>query len=479
MPNILNENGLQTKTVAEMQSEIYAKLRLIYGSDINLGSDSPDAQNAMIFIQACRDILDLITDVFASMDPSQAQGVVLDMRADLNGIQRKAGTNTITSVKVETDSAVQLYGVDQDVQEVFTIADNAGTRFVLSTSESLPGAATYDLIFQSEEVGKVEVQPNTINEIITVTLGVVSVNNPTNPISTGINEETDVELRQRRLESVAISGQGWKESLEAVLRNINGINVAKVFENKTGLNPDAQGIPDHSIWVLVSGVYTDQEVARAIFEKRNAGAGMKGSKSFTIIDDQGDPDVMRWDDVSTEPLFIQMTIQPIDNSIPINIDGIKNGLATSMKFSINGTVNANGVSCQVQSIDPNALVTAIGFSRLSSGPFIPVIKNSSLDKIFSLSAENVIVLPLDIAPKNSTATGGPTPQMRQFKAYGGFGAYTWAITVDNSGVSGTPASIDANGVYTAGTGTVGVYDTIEVTDSKGNTATTQIQVIAP
>lgn len=479
MPNILNENGLQTKTVAEMQAEIYAKLRLIYGADINLGSDSPDAQMAMIFIQACRDMLDLITDVYASMDPDQAAGVVLDMRAALNGIQRKAGTNTITNITVVTDSAVDLYGVDQDIEDVFTIADDAGTQFVLAESVMIPSAGTYFLVFQSEEVGQIEVQPNTITEIVTVVLGVVSVNNPTGPISTGQNEETDVEFRQRRLESVAIAGQGWKESLEAMLRNINGINVAKVFENKTGANPDSRGIPDHSIWVLVSGVYSDQEVANAIYVKRNAGAGMKGDKSFVIVDDQGDTDVMKWDDVSTEPLFIQMTINPINPAVPINIDGIRNGLAANMKFVIDGTVNANNVACQVQNIDPNALVSAIGFAHTSAGPFVPVLKNTTLNKIFALSAANVIVLPLDILPKNSTATGGVSHEIRQFKAFGGFGTYTWAITVDNSGSGGDPATIDSNGVYTAGTGSVGVFDTIQVTDSKGNVATTQIEVIAP
>lgn len=479
MPNILNANGLQTKTIDELRQEIFGKLRLIYGADINLGSESPDTQNAMIYVQECRDILDMIVDAFNSFDPDQAVGLVLDMRVGLNGIQRKAGTNTIISIRVETDSAVQLYGVDQDIEDVFTIADDAGTQFVLGQSITIPSAGFYDLIFQSEEVGQIEVQLNTITEIVTVTLGVISVNNPSPPISTGINEETDVELRQRRLESVAIAGQGWKDSLTAMLRNINGISVAEVFENKTGQNPDSRGIPDHSIWVLISGVYSDAEVANAIYVKRNAGAGMKGNKSYTILDDDGNPDVMRWDDVSTEPLYIQMTVQPIDPTLPINIDAIRSGLSANMKFSINGTVNANGVSCQIQGIDPNALVTAIGFSHLSTGPFIPVIKNTTLNKIFVLESDNVIVLPMDILPKNSSTTGGVSPAIRQFKAYGGFGTYTWSVQVDNSGVGGSPATIDSNGVYTPGTGSVGVYDTIQVEDSKGNIVSTQIEVLAP
>lgn len=478
MPNILNENGLQTATVTEMQSFIYGRLRAIYGQDINLGSDSPDAQLAMIYIQGTRDILDLIEDVFQSMDPDQAVGVVLDMRAALNGLQRKAGTNTVTMIRVETDSPVSLYGVNQDVEEVFTVADDAGTQFVLGESINLPSAGTYDLIFQAEEPGKVEVQPNTIQEVVTVTLGVISVNNPNLPISTGINEETDEEFRERRLESVAISGQGWKDSLKAALRNINGISIAEVFENKTGVNPDTQGIPSHSIWVLVSGVYSDQQVAQAIYEKRNAGAGMKGAKSYAVLDDDGNPEVMRWDDVTTEDLYISMTVVPINSDLPINIDGIKQGLLNSMKFKINGTINANGVACQVQNIDPNALVTSIGFSLVPTGPFIPVIKNSALDKIFSLDVDNIIVLPMSILPKNVKVIGGAMPETRQFKAYGGYGAYTWSVLVDNSGSGGNPATVDSQGVYVPGDANTGVFDTLQVVDSQGNTATVTVEVVA-
>lgn len=478
MPNIINENGLQTKTVAEMQAEIFAKLRLIYGTDINLGSESPDTQLAMIYIQATRDILDVIEDVFQSFDPDQAVGRVLDMRAALNGIQRKAGTNTILPIEVEVDASLTLYGVDQDVEEVFTVADDAGTQFVLSTTEVINAPGTYSLIFQAQEVGKVEVQPNTITEIVTVTLGVVSVNNPGNPISVGIDEETDLELRERRRESTAISGKGWKDSLTAALRNINGVNVAAVYENKTNADPDSRGIPSHSIWALVSGVYNDIDVAMAIYTKRNAGAGMKGAKSYAIIDDEGDAEVMRWDDLTTEDLFIKLDLDPINPDLLIDINAIKEGLVEKLKFKIGATYNANQIAYLVQTIDPNALVNSVGFSLTSGGTYTPTIKNSSLDKIFLLAENNITVLPLQILPLNAEVIGGATPETRQFLAFGGYGAYTWSVLIDNSGAGGTAAVIDANGVYTPGDQNTGVLDTIKVVDSVGNEQTVQVEVIA-
>jgi hypothetical protein len=52
-------------------------------------------------------------------DPDNAVGVVLDQRVAINGIQRQAGTYTVTPITVVTSQSVNLYGLDQDVQPVY------------------------------------------------------------------------------------------------------------------------------------------------------------------------------------------------------------------------------------------------------------------------------------------------------------------------------------------------------------------------
>lgn len=476
MPNIINENGITIKTQDELVSEISNGLRDIYGPDINLDPDSPDMQLLMIYVLASLDVLQLLVEAYNSFDPDKAVGKVLDQRVQLNGVQRKAGTYTIQTVSVVVSEPVTLYGLDQTIEEVYTVADDAGTEFQLGETVTLESAGGYSLVFQAAEIGKTEVLLNTITNPVTVVLPVVSVNNPTGPISIGQDEETDVQLRIRRQKSTSISGLGWKDSLEAALYNINGITDAKVYENPTGENPDANGIPSHSIWVIVSGTYSDAEVADAIYTKRNAGAGMLGQRTYGIVQKDSTVFVVKWDDVETEDIFIKLTIEAIDPAQAIDIDLIRTRLAEGFNVDIGGVANINNISSRVQAIEPNALVTSAGLSLLATGPFTAKLSNSAKNKKFVLSYDNVIITPIAIYPKDISVVGGATPESRTILAYGGFGTYTWSILVDNSGAGGTPASIDASGFYTPGTGTQDVLDTIQVADSQGNLASIQVQV---
>lgn len=475
MPNILNENGLTVSTAAEMRATLYAKMRAIYGSDINLDQDSPDAQMLEIFIISMVDALETAVNIYNSFDPDKAVGRVLDQRVGLNGIQRKAGTYTIVPIQVEISQAVTLFGLDQTVEDVYTISDDSGTEFQLSATIDLPSPGTYTLIFQASEPGKVEVLVNTIVNPVTVILGVVSVNNPDPAITIGIDEETDAELRIRRQKSTSIASEGFIDGLKAALSNVNGITDVAVYENDTSINPDANGTPAHSIWVVVDGVYNQSEVANIIYAKRGTGAGMRGEITFPIVRN-GKSFVVKWDEVILENLYIELEIEPLNPDIPLDINNIRTKLPVGFTSEIGGVENMNEIAAKVQAIDPNALVVGGGLSLSPAGPFENKLEVSEANRRFVLLSENIIITPMEIFPSVVSVTGGPTPVSRTLLAYGGYGAYTWEVLVDNSGAGGDPATIDADGLYTPGTGTQNVEDTVRVTDSLGNTATINIEV---
>src|SRR5690606_23263257 len=133
MPNILDENGLQVQTRDELVEYFTAKYKDIYGDDINLESNTPDGQMMNIFIQAILDTQDLLVQIYNGFDPDLAVGKVLDQRVTINGIQRRAGTYTLSPITVVTTQSVNLYGLDgsdeptrEDGNEVYTVSDNAG-----------------------------------------------------------------------------------------------------------------------------------------------------------------------------------------------------------------------------------------------------------------------------------------------------------------------------------------------------------------
>lgn len=388
MPNQVTDTGLVTDTREELIAFYTAAYQSIYGIDINLDSDSPDGQMMNIQVQAILDLLDLMTQIYNGFDPDLALGAVLDQRVAINGIQRQAGTFTVTNITLITNQAVSLNGLDQDSNPVFTIADNAGNQWQLVTTTNILSAGSQVLVFQSAVAGAVLTSPNTITVPVTIVLGVVSVNNPTTYTTLGINEETDAELKIRRQKSVSLASQGYLSALLAALENINGVTSAFVYENNTDAT-DMDGVPSHSIWVIVAGTAPDADIAQAIYTKRNAGCGMFGDTDYTIQQVDGSYFVVSWDVVEPEDLFIKFNASSLNGVDAPNTAAIIAQLPTLFVPGVNEQVNINDLATLVQQVDPNTLVTGAGFSTSAMGSYTNTLRPTTKKNQFTVSGGNI------------------------------------------------------------------------------------------
>lgn len=359
MPNIINSSGLQTKTSAELITDLTTAFQSIYGPDINLDADSPDGQMMRIFIQSVLDLEDLLTQIYNSFDPDLAYGNALDQRVAINGIQRKAGTYSTTNITIVTTQSVTLQGLNSFPDDPYTISDNAGTEWYLENTSSL-GIGTFTRTFRARNPGAVLTIPNTITVPVTIVLGVQSVNNPNPILSVGLNEETDAELKVRRQQSVALSSQGYFQSLLASINNINGVTTAIVYENNTNAT-DIYGVEGNSIWVIVGGTVADADVANAIYTKRNAGCGIYATntgttRTYVITQADGTFFTVRWDQVAQENLWVKFNATSLNGINPPNVALIQSELPNLLTPGVGEKVNINTISALVQQIDPNAVV---------------------------------------------------------------------------------------------------------------------------
>lgn len=467
MPNSLSATGLVTNTQAEWVTYFSNAYKSIYGSDINLDPDSPDGQMMMIYIQALLDMTDLLTQIYNQFDPDYAIGNVLDQRVAINGIQRQAGTHTVTNITLVVSKAINLYGIDQSVYPSYIVADTQGNQWELLTSVYISVPGTYVYAFQAVNPGAVLSVPNTITTPVTIVLGVDSINNPTTYTTLGLVEESDADLRIRRQKSVSLSSQGYLAGLLAALENISGMVAAFVYENVTG-STDGDGIPSHSIWVIVSGTALPASIAQAIYSKRNAGCGMKGSQTYNITQADGSNFVIRWDNVVAEDLYIKFTATSLDGVTAPNIAAIQSQLVTLFVPGVYQKVNVNELATLVQDIDSNTLVTNAGFSTSAGGSYTSTLTPSAKNKQFAVSSAKIIILPMILNPTAPTVLHGAT---QTFSALGGYGAIVYSIQTNNSGGSINSSS----GLYTAGS-THPVTDVVRATDSLGNYVDVNVSV---
>ena len=396
MPNALTDTGLTTATQTELLTALKAAMQSIYGADINLNSNSPDGQITNIFVQSMLDVEDLLTQIYNSFDPDQAFGVTLDQRCAINGIQRQAGTYTVTNITIVTSQGLTLQGLDLYLTAPYTVQDSAGNQWQLQTTQTPASAGTYVYAFQAAQPGATLTNIGTITQPVTVVLGVTSINNPTTYSTLGLDEESDSALRIRRQQSTALSSQGYQPTLIAALSNIPRVTFADVYENNSngfdGLWTDVaypNGTPGHSIWPIVAGSGAAADIASAIYKKRNAGCGMRGEISFVITQTDGTPFTVYWDVVSPVNLYIQFSISSIDGINPPDKVTILAQLPTLFTPAIFAEVNINQLATIVQQIDSNALVTNAGFSFSAMGPFTntltPLVRNNQ----FAVSSANI------------------------------------------------------------------------------------------
>lgn len=360
MPNSLTTTGLTIVTQSELVTTFTTNYQSIYGSTINLASNTPDGNMMMIYIQATLDNATLLQQIYNSFDPDQAVGTQLDMRCAINGIQRQPGTYSLMNITLVMSQSVNLFGLDQTANAVFTVQDNAGNQWQLQVTQlGVSGTQTYS--FQAAVQGAVQASPNTVTVPVTVILGVVSINNASAPSTVGQNSETDAALRVRRLQSVSLASQGYYAGLLAALENITGVTSAFVYENLTGV-ANTSGVPGHSIWVIVSGTGAAASIANAIYTKRNAGCGMFGSTFYNITQVDGSQFTVFWDVVVPQNLFIAFTATSVNGTTPPNIAAVRAGLNAIFVPGVFAEVNINQLATLVQQIDSNTLVTGAGFS---------------------------------------------------------------------------------------------------------------------
>jgi uncharacterized phage protein gp47/JayE len=357
MTNYVDSTGLRLETLTEIFDGLVASFQAIYGADINVEANSPDGQMIGIFAQAKIDMLDCISQVYNSFSPSSATGNVLAQRCLINGVVKNGATYTRTNVVVTTDGAVELLGLDTDESNPFTVSDEAGNNYFLEGTVTTANG-TNTLAFRAENAGAVETTINTITTIVTVTLGVISCNNPNSAIYTGLDEESDPALRARREAAVSAPSQGYLTGMAGAIANLEEVLDVRVYENFTDTE-DGYTIPPRSIWAIVDCPDTTEAkeaVAEIIYQKRSLGCGMKGSESVTITEVNGNTMDILFDLPVYEDLYITLFLQSIDPAYVLDEEYIAAEIYARLTYGIYEPADVSTIIALIKEIDENAVI---------------------------------------------------------------------------------------------------------------------------
>lgn len=359
MADVLDRNGLTLETYKEILEFVQSSLNNIYADDgdtINFDSETPDGQFTNILAQISADIRQLAAEIYNSFNPDNCQGVLQDQRYALNYITRGAGTYTIQNIQIAVDRTVNLVGLDTNydssIASCFTLADDAGNQWYLIDSITLT-AGTYSLPFRSQAMGLVQPVIGTIQNQVTKVLGVTSVNNPTAPTSIGKDEESDVEFRIRRNRSTAVHGQNNYDTMTGQLLQIKDVLDARVFVNNTN-NADTTvtdivgGVPARSIWVIIDGGGSQDDIGEVIYQNSAGLPTFKSSSgtSVTITTVSNQNYVVNFDRTIPVDFYIRFDIKNI-SGITITDDmkdNIRAHICDNLQISMGDPVETSEIT---------------------------------------------------------------------------------------------------------------------------------------
>ncbi len=301
--------------------------------------------------------------------------------------------DTTTEVAEGISTAVnnsQSYSAttSDDTQVVVTFNDVFVPK-ALSVSSGMTIRKVAKLVSaQADEDGEIEQPIGTLDTIASPTTGWDSVTNP-EAASLGRDQETDEELRVRFENAKEANAKGTLDSIYSNLLLVDGVEDVQVYEN-TGNDTDSNGVPAHSISVVILGG-NSQDIVDTIWLVKPAGINTYGNTSVSTNDSQGISHIINFNRPVEIPIYITMTVSQAENeTIPSDIsDQIKTSLIEY--FDANFTVGTDVIYSRL--FIPTQSVDGVQIDSLTLGSSANPTGSSNIvieyDEIASLSSDNI------------------------------------------------------------------------------------------
>lgn len=263
---IIDANGFKAESFTEILTRLSNGLKDIYGQDINLDQDTQDGQQLGIQANIISDFQDLALYIYNSMDPDLADGANFDKLLKLLARTRLPSSRSTVDIEMVLSKTVSI-------PASYTIKDLNNQNWIIGTAQTLD-AGTHLVSFYSEDWGNITAEPNTINEQVTILTEVVSLNNPESALS-GRDEESIVQVRERRNKILEINASSTIGSIIGKILDLNGVIDAVPYENMTKVYDPIKDIEPNSYWIVVKGGDIAQ-ISEIIAKDKTGGTGLKG-----------------------------------------------------------------------------------------------------------------------------------------------------------------------------------------------------------
>ncbi|MDU1573281.1 MAG: baseplate J/gp47 family protein [Pantoea sp.] len=291
-------SGISAPDYQTILSTITEYFQQIYGTDAYLEPDSKDGQMVALVALAVHDANNTAIQVYNSFSPSSGMTDALTRNVKINGIARKAATNSTVDVTLTGTAGTTI--TNGSVKDANGVIWNLPASVTIDVSGSVTVTAT------CANSGAVAAVAGSITKINTPTRGWTAVSNAS-AATVGSAAETDAQLRVRQAQSVAIPALTPFDAVDGAIANLTGVTRHKLYENDTGA-VDANGIPAHSLAAIVDGGDIT-EIAQTLRGKKGQGVATFGSTTVTVPDKYDNPHAISFSRSTDVPIYVAITLK--------------------------------------------------------------------------------------------------------------------------------------------------------------------------
>ncbi|MCZ0881218.1 baseplate J/gp47 family protein [Raoultella ornithinolytica] len=313
--------GISAPDYQTVLDTITGYFQQIYGSDAYLEPDSKDGQMVALVALAIHDANNTAISVYRSFSPATALGDALTSNVKINGITRRAATNS--TVDLLLTGTVGTTITNGSVRDTNSVVWNLPATVVIGSDGTVVATAT------CANSGAVAAVAGSVNGINTPTRGWASVTNLL-AATVGVAAETDAELRVRQSQSVALASLTPFDAVDGAIANVEGVTRHKLFENDTETT-DANGLPEHSISAVVEGGDAT-EIANTIRSVKGQGVSTYGTTAVVVTDKYGNPYTIRFSRPVDVPVYVSITLKALT--------GYTSDIGDEMKAAVASYINS-------------------------------------------------------------------------------------------------------------------------------------------
>lgn len=322
-------------------TQVLEVMKGVYGTTIVTGSNVKSNVTGLVYTTSEDVTLDTINAVGVQYETtSVAIDSVYSFSYQIDGVNLTPITVSYTSTHT-ADLASIISGLVSEINtnysdDLLAVADSSNVIITLVNLNYLctfteltllnPVKGYKSTLMSATTSGKFPEDANGVTSIQSPVSGWESAYNPFAG-TTGTNDETDSELRNRYLLAKFQDSNNTYESIYAAILKLNGVSQVVIYENETDIDFSSPPVPAHSFYPIVLGG-NSKAIAQAIWDNKPAGILSCGTVTNTIYDSQGVGHDVSFDRPEAVPIYITITIVKTDGWQDSNTENIRNDLIT-------------------------------------------------------------------------------------------------------------------------------------------------------